>query len=101
MAVVGASKEALKMNKPVVCICAAVITEDGTIIRGHRHEDCIKSILRRNKKVSKTPDAQGFITSDNIFVTRVEGRKLQDAAGIRSKSVDGYMSNTLYSEDLY
>ena len=89
------------MNNQVICICAAVITEDGTIIRGHRHSDCIESILRRNKKPSKTPDAQGFITSDNRFVNRTEGRKLQDAAGIRSKSVDGYMGNTLYSEDLY
>jgi hypothetical protein len=101
MAVIGASKKVLKMNNPIICICAAVITEDGIIIRGHRHSDCIESILRRKKKVSKTPEAQGFITSDNRFVNRVEGRKLQDAAGIRSKSVDGYMGNTLYSEDLY
>lgn len=45
---------------------------------------------------------QGFITSENRFVDRKEGCKLQRAAGI--KSVDKnhpYLHDELYSEDLY
>ena len=44
---------------------------------------------------------QGFITSKNRYVSREEGRKLQDEAGIKSIDKDGYRYNTLFSEDLY
>ena len=81
-----------------IVICAAIKYKDGTIIRGHRHGDCAFDCDRPLNKDFKGC-VQGFITSKNRFVTREEGRKLQDAAGI--KSVDGYRSNTLFSEDLY
>lgn len=84
-----------------ICICAAVKDEYGNIIRGHRHGDCIQAILNRKRKPMKSPDAQGFITSKGRFVTREEGRKLQDNAGIKSADKDGYRGNTLFSEDLY
>lgn len=44
---------------------------------------------------------QGFMTSKNRFVTRKQGRKLQDDAGIKSVDRTGYQTDTLYSEDLY
>jgi len=84
-----------------ICICAAVKTTNGYIVRGHRHADCIHSIKRMGLKPSKSPKAQGFITSKNRYVTREQGRKLQDGAGIPSADKNGYMGDTLYSEDLY
>lgn len=90
----------MKTNKEI-CICAAVKTTSGRIIRGHRHGDCIKAIIARGLKPSGSIDAQGFITSKNRYVTREVGRKLQDAAGIPSASPEGYMPGTLFSEDLY
>lgn len=85
-----------------ICICAAVKATDGTIIRGHRHRDCIEGIVRRGKSVSKDFTAQGFITSRNRFVTREEGFILQQWAGIKSANTEGYnAAGWLYSEDLY
>ncbi len=84
-----------------ICICAAVKTTSGEIIRGHRHADCIRAMQSMMETPSKSPDAQGFITSNNRFVTREEGRELQEIAGIESASPEGYMGNTLFSEDLY
>lgn len=86
-----------------ICICAAVKSdnEDRTIFRGHRHSDCMRTIERRGLRILKEYGAQGFITSKNRFVTREEGRALQDAAGIKSCQVGGYVTDTLFSEDLY
>ena len=45
---------------------------------------------------------QGFITSDNRFVERKEGMKIQKRAGILSAEKDGgYRGDILFSEDLY
>lgn len=84
-----------------IVICAAVKTTKGKVFRGHRHADCIRTMLENGFKPSHSPDAQGFITSKNRYVTRERGRKLQDAAGIKSVSPEGYMGDTLFSEDLY
>lgn len=84
-----------------IVICSAVIAECGTIVRGHRHHDCFRSMEGMGLKNAHKPDTQGFITSKNRFVTRKEGRKLQDLAGIKSVDKDGYRGNDLYSEDLY
>ncbi len=95
-------KEWHKNDKPhpvkEIVICAAIKYKDGSIIRGHRHGDCAYDCHLPLKKDFKG-HVQGFITSTNRFVTREEGRKLQDAAGI--KSVDRYRADTLFSEDLY
>jgi len=82
-------------------ICAAVKTTKGLVIRGHRHADCILLIKRMGLKPSHSPQAQGFITSQNKFVTRERGRIIQNRAGIPSASPEGYMGTTLFSEDLY
>lgn len=88
------------MNKEI-CICAAVKATNGYVMRGHRHANCIRAIVEAGLRPSRSPDAQGFITSKNRFVTREQGRKLQDAAGIPSADRGGYMPGTLFSEDLY
>jgi hypothetical protein len=84
--------------KKEICICSAVIATDGMIVRGHRHGDCMIAIDRMGKKVGSE---QGFITSENRYVGRKEGRKLQEEAGIKSADKDGYRYDTLFSEDLY
>lgn len=83
-----------------ICICSAVKTEDGLIIRGHRHCDCLYKIYMMEKKPMKTHESQGFITSTNRFVDRVEGLRLQKEAGVESADPSGY-GRELYSEDLY
>lgn len=86
---------------PEFCVCAAVKASDGTIYRGHRHGHCIQAIRDEGRDLSGKPEDQGFITTKNRFVTREEGRKLQDAAMIPSADKDGYRGTTLFSEDLY
>ena len=84
-----------------ICICAAVKCEDGLIIRGHRHSDCIRNIEGRPDKDSRLPvlqTQQGFITSMNRFVDRIEGAKLQRRSIIGYEFQEG---DILTSEDLY
>lgn len=82
-----------------ICICAAIIDSHGYIWRGHRHGDCY--IAMTNARIHEPNAEQGFVTSRNRFVSREEGRILQDKAGIKSASPEGYMPGTLFSEDLY
>ena len=89
------------MNNKEIIICSAVKTTNGKIIRGHRHSDCISAMYDRKLRPDISYNAQGFITSKNRFVDRVEGRELQDEAGIKSADEEGYKGDTLFSEDLY
>src|SRR3990167_8567278 len=41
-----AALSALPLDAHEVCICAAIRLEDGRIIRGHRHDDCIQTALK-------------------------------------------------------
>ena len=85
-----------------ICICAAVKTEEGVIIRCHRHSDGLMALLTKGLNRLKEPESQGFITSMNRYVNRSEARELQRAAGITSASKDGFISEVdLFSEDLY
>ena len=83
-----------------IVICAAVKTDDGQIIRGHRHHDALWAAETLGLR-SGRQDQQGFITSINRFVGRKEAREIQEAAGIPSADKDGYHFDELYSEDLY
>ena len=89
----------LKMGGEIV-ICSAVKTDDGQIIRGHRHCDCFDAIARKGLQRLLQKDQQGFITSENRYVGRREGLLLQLSAGIKSADKGGYRGQ-LYSEDLY
>jgi hypothetical protein len=96
--------------KNEICICAAVKLGD-KIWRGHRHGDAMHAMreeLSWNNTGSEVMDimkdkklSQGFITSENRYVEREEGRILQEKAGIKSADEEGYRGNTLFSEDLY
>lgn len=98
------------MEEPEIVICAAIRADDGYIVRGHRHNDAIRTMRGMPRYAdSKAPygDDQGFITSKNRYVNRKEGMELQKAAGIPSKyELDGkpegaFLHGELYSEDLY
>jgi len=84
-----------------VCICAAVIADDGYIARGHRHNHCLAVLKDMKKEYHYKPGNHGFITSRNRYVDRKEGYTLQLQAGIPSADKGGYRGGELYSEDLY
>jgi hypothetical protein len=71
------------------------------VIRCQRHADGMIALANRGMSIQHGPNSQGFVTSTGRYVTRAEGRKLQDAAGIESVESRGYMLDTLTSEDLY
>lgn len=95
-----------------IVICSA-IKRGKYLFRGHRHGHAMQAMYDElswnytRKQIFKMKEVQGFITSKNRFVTREVGRKLQDAAGIRSAAKPdkhfptGYRYKTLFSEDLY
>lgn len=85
---------------PETVICAAVRTQEGLVIRGHRHADCLQNLRNRGFPVEREVE-QGFVSSKNRFVTREVGRRLQEVAGIPSADPGGYRGDTLFSEDLY
>jgi hypothetical protein len=98
--------EKIYKYKPIeICISAAIRMKDGYIIKGHRHADCIETMKRipKYKKEWAFGENQGFITSANRYVSRIEGAKLQKAAGIKSIMPEGqeFLHGELYSEDLY
>lgn len=93
--------EAQGKSDTEVCICAAVKATTGVIIRCQRHADGFSALERRGLTLLRTIDGQGFITSSGRYVNRIEGRKLQEAAGIPSFDRCGYMPAGLCSEDLY
>jgi len=85
--------------RPEVCICAALLLDNGYIVRGHTHADCY-SVAKEFKPIEVKDD--GFVTSNNRFVDREEGMKLQLEAEIPSIRLSGFVHSTrLYSEDLY
>ena len=83
-----------------ICICAA-IKMGALIIRGHRHDDCLRNIKAR--RLDAEPIEQGFITSCNRFVSREEAMQIQRAAGAKSAYSSGgeLRGPLLFSEDLY
>lgn len=85
---------------PEVCICAAVVLPEGRIFRGHRHHNAMQAAREQEPECRISQDQQGFITSAGRYVDRVEGLRLQIAAGVESAQPSGYRDR-LFSEDLY
>lgn len=84
-----------------IIICAAVIADNGKVIKCHRHSDGIRTIAEMGLRVSKVKDAQGFITSYSEFVNRRLASKIMKESGIPSLRNEGEYEEELYSEDLY
>lgn len=87
--------------QPEVCICAALLLDNGRIIRGHRHDDCMHYLHKSGHQGRVTQEMQGFVTSRNRWVSREEGARLQNAAGVVSAMTQQPISGILFSEDLY
>jgi hypothetical protein len=84
------------------CVCAAIQLQDGTVFRGHRHDDAITVAGKAGVTRQVIADAeQGFITTRNRFVDRREGMRLQRAAGKQSAEGRELRGDMLFSEDLY
>lgn len=87
-------------TSPEQVVCSAIRFDDGTIIRGHRHNDCLRTA--GSIPIDFHPQGRpthGFMTTRNRFVGRVQARELQEAAGVEPKR--GSYQNELYSEDVY
>jgi hypothetical protein len=88
-----------------VCVCAAIRMPDGYVVRGHRHADALRTAGRipRYATVRLGEVTQGFYTTRERFVDRVEGLLLQTKAGRASADPTrgGAYGWQLYSEDLY
>lgn len=74
-------------------------TETGVVLCGWRHAQIIGQFNLLTGKRSVTPECgeyvQGFLTSKNRFVDRVEGKEIFEKTNEKSEF------NQLYSEDLY
>lgn len=87
-------------------VCSAIkydVRGEERIIRGHRHADCLANRWGRPDKDDWKEIEQGFMTTKNRFVNRVDGLQIQKEAGIPCfGQEDGkYPYKDLYSEDLY
>lgn len=93
-------------TRPEICICAAIQLEDGRVIRGHRHDDCIHTALKwkaAGQNIGRIrQEQQGFVTSHNRFVDRAEGARLMREAGhVPPQRRRPFEGDLLFSEDLY
>ncbi len=68
-------------------------------MRGHRHDDCIRTAIKMHlNPIKDDANSQGFMTSYGRYVDRHEGMKIQKASGVNSERLRG---KVLFSEDLY
>ena len=91
-------------TKAETIICSAIKTDDGEIVRGHRHCHCFATANDIPRLRGRKDWEQGFMTSKNRFVGRKEAYDLFVQSG--AVSVDEAVHpmkdrNELYSEDLY
>lgn len=82
-------------------LCAAILFE-GTIIAGHRHNDCYNVLRKLKGEFTTLPKEQGFLTSKNRFVDRSEAWFIaKENNQIMSYMLEDDEYHTLISEDLY
>lgn len=70
----------------------------GLVVCGFRHCDCIVVLATAIPNRNKEKDFQGFLTSDNRFVSRKSAMRIAFTAGQLIKET---RSVELFSEDLY
>jgi hypothetical protein len=73
---------------------------EGVVICGHRHYNCILTLIYLSGYSTKTKDCgeyeQGFLTSNNRFIGRKEAAQIAFAAGQTKE-----LKETLFSEDVW
>lgn len=72
--------------------CAAIKRNDGIIVEGRSHAECIQKLPSGTCKRGKV---MGFVTDDGTFVDRKEAARIAFNAGQIPKQV-----TVLFSEDL-
>lgn len=81
-------------------ICAAIRTKRNVVIRGHRHNDCIRTAHRVPSITQEdiTYRTDGFMDSHNQFVDRKEAKAIATESG---QVIEDHDIKDLYSEDIY
>lgn len=76
---------------------------DGTIIKGHRHHDCIRTARNIPRLKEMQLFEQGFINSDDEFVSREDARIIHETYLMQNGGLKiPFQHDTLlFSEDLY
>jgi hypothetical protein len=102
------------MEKPEYILCAAIWYKDlatpqfnpvnvnrGIVFSGHRHPYCLYQMVAMTGLYQHQAgrEVQGFLTSKNRFVDRIEGGKIAIQSGQIEKL--SYGQNQMFSEDLY
>ena len=84
-----------RATSPEIIICAAVRASNGKVVRGRRHIDAIRVLGAMDGYHGEQPrgDDQGFITSTNRFVSRLEAYRIHFP--------DRTEPDELRSDDLY
>jgi len=79
-----------------------VNVKNGIVISAHRHLNC-KALALELGIISGNYSIEGFLTSHNRFVDRVEAAKIAMDAGQLLPNEDGLtiIPDRLYSEDMY
>ena len=78
--------------------------ETGFVICGRRHHNCFTTIailMGLKKERSFKDDIQGFLTSDDLFVSREEAWIIAEKAGQILENPNRFTTGRLFSEDLY
>jgi hypothetical protein len=106
-------------GKPEYILCAANHYDDGEkydhqprnitqgfVVAGRRHHNCITTfaIMARWKdpeKMQRVPCVQGFLTSKDRFLNRVEARQLAISCGQLTGEDDRNVHGIIMSEDLW
>lgn len=81
-------------------IKSAIKYPNGKIFTGKRHNNCFEEAWKKNEPLPKKGSReQGFMTSENKFVSREEAAKI----ALRNGQVEKlkFSETRLFSEDLY
>ena len=73
---------------------AIKLSEDGLVIEGKRHNECIRKAVDMGRKTPIDCE-QGFVTDADIFVSRVDAAKIAYESGQTAENV-----KVLYLEDI-
>lgn len=80
-----------------ILVQSAIKYDDGVIITGRRHGDCIRVAANLGRYTRMETSTQGFVDNTEQFYTRKEAKELALKNGQISKDHKG----ELYSEDLW
>jgi hypothetical protein len=84
------------MNNEEIIVSSAVISADGRLFVGTRHDECYHSMISAG--VSHVDARQGFVTNQCRWLDRKEALAFAIKTNqLRSRGTDG----VLYSEDLW